>query len=96
MEKNDVPGEGKSDEEEEDKGDPEMAPVYLKRLLPVLAEVFHSSLAPSLRWFEEGVWWDVGRECGEMWGGSVMRCEKGVWWDVGKMYCLLVFSVQFT
>ena len=36
-------------EEEEDKGDPEMAPVYIKRLLPVLAEVFHSSLAPALR-----------------------------------------------
>ena len=36
-------------EEEEDKGDPEMAPVYIKRLLPVMAEVFHSSLAPALR-----------------------------------------------
>ena len=37
------------EEEEEDKGDPEMAPVYIKRLLPVMAEVFHSSLAPALR-----------------------------------------------
>ncbi len=34
---------------EEDKGDPEMAPLYLKRLLPVFAELFHSSLAPPLR-----------------------------------------------
>lgn len=38
-----------SEEQEEDKGDPEMAPVYLKRLLPVFAELFHSSLAPPLR-----------------------------------------------
>ena len=29
--------------------DPEMAPVYLKRLLPVFTELFHSSLAPPLR-----------------------------------------------
>ena len=34
---------------EEDKGDPEMAPVYLKRLLPIFTELFHSSLAPALR-----------------------------------------------
>ncbi len=33
----------------EDSGDPEMAPVYIKRLLPVFAELFHSSLAPPLR-----------------------------------------------
>ena len=37
------------DEEEEDKGDPEMAAVYLKRLLPVFAELFHTSLAPAFR-----------------------------------------------
>lgn len=35
--------------EEEDKGDPEMAAVYLKKLLPVFAELFHSSQAPPLR-----------------------------------------------
>ena len=34
---------------EEDKGDPEMAPVYLKKMLPVFAELFHSSQAPTLR-----------------------------------------------
>ena len=34
---------------EEDTGDPEMAPIYLKRLLPVFTELFHSSLAPPLR-----------------------------------------------
>ena len=34
---------------EEEKGDPEMAPVYLKKMLPVLAELYHSSLAPTLR-----------------------------------------------
>lgn len=33
----------------EDKGDPEMAPVYLQRLLPVFTEIYHSSLAPALR-----------------------------------------------
>lgn len=36
-------------QEDSDKGDPEMAPVYLKRLLPVFIELFHSSLAPPLR-----------------------------------------------
>lgn len=34
----------------EDKGDPEMAPVYLKKMLPIFTELFHSSLAPPLRW----------------------------------------------
>ena len=34
---------------EEEKGDPEMAPVYLKKMLPVFADLFHSSLAPTLR-----------------------------------------------
>ena len=41
--------EGTDGQSEEDKGDPEMAPVYLKRLLPVFAELFHSSLAPIVR-----------------------------------------------
>ena len=41
--------EEEEEEREDDKGDPEMAPVYLKRLFPVLAEVFHSTLAPALR-----------------------------------------------
>ena len=33
----------------EDKGDLEMAPVYLQRLLPIFTEIYHSSLAPALR-----------------------------------------------
>ena len=41
--------EGTDGQSEEEKGDPEMAPVYLKRLLPVFAELFHSSLAPIVR-----------------------------------------------
>lgn len=46
-------GEGAEGEKEtatsEEKGDPEMAPVYLKKMLPVMADLFHSSLAPTLR-----------------------------------------------
>jgi E3 ubiquitin-protein ligase HECTD1 len=46
-------GEAKEDVAEEkgpdDKGDSEMAPVYLQRLLPVFTEIYHSSLAPALR-----------------------------------------------
>lgn len=39
------------DEEEcnEPKGDPEMAPVYLKRLLPVFAQTFQHTMLPSIR-----------------------------------------------
>ena len=44
-------GKGQDSKEEgpEDKGDPEMAPVYLQRLLPIFTEIYHSSLAPALR-----------------------------------------------
>lgn len=42
-------GGGAKEEGPEDKGDPEMAPVYLRRLLPVFTEIYHSSLAPALR-----------------------------------------------
>ncbi len=42
--------ESEDPEVPEDSGDPEMGPVYLKRLLPVFAELFHSSLAPPLRY----------------------------------------------
>lgn len=42
-------GEGQEEEAPEDKGDPEMAPIYLKKMLPVFTELFHSSLAPPLR-----------------------------------------------
>ncbi len=31
------------------KGDPEMAPVYVRRLLPVFCQTFRSSLVPSIR-----------------------------------------------
>ena len=41
--------EGQEEDAPEDKGDPEMAPVYLKKMLPVFTELFHSSLAPPLR-----------------------------------------------
>lgn len=44
-------GKGVEEEEEgpEDKGDLEMAPIYLQRLLPIFTEIYHSSLAPALR-----------------------------------------------
>ncbi|NXT86833.1 HECD1 ligase, partial [Anhinga rufa] len=39
------------DEEEcnEPKGDPEMAPIYLRRLLPVFAQTFQQTMLPSIR-----------------------------------------------
>ncbi|XP_037098175.1 E3 ubiquitin-protein ligase HECTD1 [Syngnathus acus] len=37
------------DEGGEPKGDPEMAPVYLKRLLPVFAQTFQQTMLPSIR-----------------------------------------------
>lgn len=33
----------------EPKGDPEMAPIYLKRLLPVFAQTFQQTMLPSIR-----------------------------------------------
>ena len=47
--KNDKEEEGQEEDAPEDKGDPEMAPIYLKKMLPVFTELFHSSLAPPLR-----------------------------------------------
>ena len=41
---------GESVDAPEDKGDPEMAPIYLKKMLPIFTELFHSSLAPPLRY----------------------------------------------
>ena len=41
--------EGETSDAPEDKGDPEMAPIYLKKMLPIFTELFHSSLAPPLR-----------------------------------------------
>ncbi|XP_067334930.1 E3 ubiquitin-protein ligase HECTD1 isoform X2 [Channa argus] len=37
------------EEGSEPKGDPEMAPVYLKRLLPVFAQTFQHTMLPSIR-----------------------------------------------
>lgn len=33
----------------EPKGDPEVAPLYVRRLLPVFTQVFHSSMLASVR-----------------------------------------------
>ena len=37
-------------ESEEPRGDPEMAPVYLRRLLPVLCNTFQATMLPSVRY----------------------------------------------
>ncbi|XP_041710732.1 E3 ubiquitin-protein ligase HECTD1 isoform X4 [Coregonus clupeaformis] len=37
------------EEASEPKGDPEMAPIYLKRLLPVFAQTFQQTMLPSIR-----------------------------------------------
>ncbi|XP_073782903.1 E3 ubiquitin-protein ligase HECTD1 isoform X14 [Danio rerio] len=37
------------EEGSEPKGDPEMAPIYLKRLLPVFAQTFQQTMLPSIR-----------------------------------------------
>ncbi|MGH0172347.1 UNVERIFIED_CONTAM: hypothetical protein FKN15_063176 [Acipenser sinensis] len=44
-------GDLNKEEEEtnEPKGDPEMAPIYLKRLLPVFAQTFQQTMLPSVR-----------------------------------------------
>nr|XP_050852146.1 E3 ubiquitin-protein ligase HECTD1 isoform X6 [Vespula vulgaris] len=41
--------EAETEEFTEPKGDPEMAPVYLKRLLPVFCTTFQSTMLPSVR-----------------------------------------------
>ena len=51
-------GEVKEEEEEEEeedvstepKGDPEMAPVYLRKLLPIFTQVYQSTMLPSVRY----------------------------------------------
>lgn len=43
----------KSESEEivvEPKGDPEMAPIYLQRLLPLFCSTYHSTMVPSIRY----------------------------------------------
>lgn len=41
--------ESETEESIEPKGDPEMAPIYLKRLLPVFCTTFQSTMLPSVR-----------------------------------------------
>lgn len=44
----------KSESEEippEARGDPEMAPVYLQRLLPIFCSTYHSTMIPSVRYW---------------------------------------------
>lgn len=38
-----------AEESLEPKGDPEMAPIYLKRMLPVFCNTFQSTMLPSIR-----------------------------------------------
>lgn len=47
----DRPRKSESDSEDitEPKGDPEMAPIYLKRLLPVFCSTFQATMLPSVR-----------------------------------------------
>lgn len=40
-----------SNEPKEPKGDPEMAAIYLKRLMPVFCHTFQSTMLPSIRFF---------------------------------------------
>ena len=48
--------EVKEEEEgSEPKGDPEMAPVYLRRLLPVFSLTFQHTMLPSIRYPEHYV-----------------------------------------
>lgn len=44
--KNEIP---QCNESKEPKGDPEMAEIYLKRLLPVFCHTFQSTMLPSVR-----------------------------------------------
>lgn len=37
------------DEDDEPRGDPDMAPIYLRRLLPVLCNTFQATMLPSVR-----------------------------------------------
>ena len=36
-------------EDTEAKGDPEMAPLYLRKLLPIFAQVYNNTMMPSIR-----------------------------------------------
>jgi hypothetical protein len=48
-EKKEESNEAERAEAAEPKGDPEMAPFYVRTLLPVFTEVFHSSMLASVR-----------------------------------------------
>lgn len=43
-------GNAESEDSVEPKGDSEMAPVYLKRMLPVFCNTFQSTMLPSIRY----------------------------------------------
>ena len=43
-----------SEDASEPKGDPEMAPIYLRRLLPVFCNTFQSTMLPSVRYVVGG------------------------------------------
>lgn len=44
-----TPEADKEEDASEPKGDPEMAPVYLRRLLPIFTQVYQSTMLPSVR-----------------------------------------------
>lgn len=49
-EKKDENNEAEKSETSEPKGDPEMAPIYVRQLLPIFTDVFHSSMLASVRY----------------------------------------------
>ena len=42
------------DGDREPRGDPEMAPLYLRKMLPIFAQVYNNTMMPSVRW---GIEW---------------------------------------
>ncbi|PVD26171.1 hypothetical protein C0Q70_13840 [Pomacea canaliculata] len=48
-EKKEENNEAEKSETSEPKGDPEMAPIYVRQLLPIFTDVFHSSMLASVR-----------------------------------------------
>lgn len=49
-EKKEENNEAEKSETSEPKGDPEMAPIYVRQLLPIFTDVFHSSMLASVRY----------------------------------------------
>lgn len=48
-------GNLESEDSVEPKGDSEMAPVYLKRMLPVFCNTFQSTMLPSIRYIKKNL-----------------------------------------